>query len=193
MADLEAIQEKTGLDGMLAFNQLRPHVILFPGRFQPLHSGHVSAFKAAHEAFGKPLTPVVVWKKPTPNSPYPADLVSRMIESLGYDWITSPLIAQDVNLPSIVDQCRLLGFEPVGLACGIDRTKSYSQQAAKLVSGHYDAWVLKSFKVHEVDDRSHGMTSTMIRESLSAGQDSGFLDNTPEQLHRFLEELKGYR
>ena len=158
-----------------------------------MHSGHAAAFRAVHERLGKMMTPVIVWKRPTPESPYPPEVIAEMVGSLGYDWLTPPLMAHDVNLPNIVDLCRRLGFEPVGLACGSDRTRSYSQQAAKLVAGHYDAWVLESFRVHEVDDRAHGVTSTLIREALASGDDRAFLENVPEPLHRFLEELKRCR
>jgi cytidyltransferase-like protein len=176
----------------MQFNQSRPKTILFPGRFQPPHSGHFRSFEEAHRLLGHLLTPVVVWKRPTKESPYRPELIVEMIGAGQTDWMTTSLIASDVNLPNIVEACRRLGYEPVGVACGADRAVSYSKQAEKLASGHYDTWVLSSFKVHNVDDREHGVSSSLIREALRDGDESYFLDNSPDELHRFLPELRKF-
>lgn len=176
----------------MQFNQSRPKTILFPGRFQPPHSGHFRSFEEAHRRLGNLLTPVVVWKRPTNESPYRPELITEMIGAAQFEWMTPSLTSFDVNLPNIVETCRRMGYEPIGVACGADRALSYSKQAEKLASGQYDTWVLKSFKVHNVDDREHGVSSSLIREAIRSGDDTYFLDNSPEELHRFLPELRKF-
>ena len=54
-------------------------VVIFPGRFQPFHNGHIAALKKASDIFKLPVVPIQILSK-TDKSPFPDSLLIPFCE-----------------------------------------------------------------------------------------------------------------
>lgn len=172
-------------------------VIMFPGRFQPVHRGHIVAFERASKEYGLPVIPIQVVSK-SEKSPFPELLLEKIGESVVKefsflaDFIIYPSDRKTV-IPQMIKYLRELGYNPVSMACGSDREKAYLPQLNYLNSEKSDVLVTEPFGLKVVDVRtSEGASGTKVREAISSGNQSEFERMTPKSIHKFWNELKKY-
>lgn len=172
-------------------------VIIFPGRYMPVHNGHIKAFEKASKEFGLPVIPIQVISK-SEKSPFPEQLLNKLGEAVTKefsfleDFIQYPQDRKTV-VPQMVKYLRELGYNPVGMACGSDREKSYIPQLNYLNSEKSDVPVTEPFGLKVVDARtSEGASGTKVREAITSDDQRGFEEMTPKSIHKFYNELKKY-
>jgi cytidyltransferase-like protein len=173
-------------------------VVLFPGRFMPVHNGHIDAFQRASKAFnGIQVIPIQIAKE-GPDSPFPKTLLDKIGQAISIeyknliaDWVVYP-----DNLKTVIPQMAKLvigkGFNPVGLGCGADRYNSYKTQVDYLLSPRSDVKV-EEFSIKSIMDRDQdGPSGTKVRETLKTGSQQDFEKLVPRSVWPFYAELKSY-
>jgi cytidyltransferase-like protein len=183
---------------ILIETQAGDKVVLFPGRFMPVHNGHIDAFQRASKAFdGIQVIPIQIAKE-GPKSPFPRTLLDKIgqavateYKNLIADWIVYPDNLK-IFIPEMVKFVMDKGFNPVGLGCGADRYNSYKYQIDYILSPKSDVKVeeftLKSVMSREED----GPSGTKVREALKSGSQQDFEKLVPRSVWPFYSELKSY-
>lgn len=172
-------------------------VIIFPGRFQPVHLGHIAAFEKASKEFGLPVIPIQVISK-TEKSPFP----QKLLEDLGRevtrefsfieDFVQYPQDRKSV-IPQMVKYLRELGYNPVGMASGSDREKSYIPQLNYLNSEKSDVPISEPFELKVVDVRiKNGPSGTKVRNAIIDRDIDQFEKMTPKSIHKYWYLLTKY-
>lgn len=186
----EFINENVNFDG--------ERVVIFPGRFMPVHNSHIAALKRASDLFKCPVIPIQVISK-NDKSPFPVDLLEKINAAVHKeyskwmaDFIILPSSIKTV-IPQMVKYLRELGYESIGVACGSDRIKSYEPQIKYINSEKSDVPVSEPFRLESVDERVEGGPSgTRVRSAISEGNQAAFEKMTPKSVHPFYKELKKY-
>jgi len=183
---------------ILIETQAGDKVVLFPGRFMPVHNGHIDAFQRASKAFdGIKVIPIQIAKE-GPKSPFPKTLLDKIGQAVAIeyknliaDWIVYPDNLK-IFIPEMAKLVMDKGFNPVGLGCGADRYNSYKHQIDYILSPKSDVKVeeftLKSVMGREED----GPSGTKVRESLKSGSQKDFEKLVPCSVWPFYRELKSY-
>ena len=171
-------------------------VVIFPGRFQPFHNGHIAALKKCHNIFRLPVVPVQILSK-TDKSPFDDGLLMSIGQSVSkeFDWMAGYSLyppGLKTVVPQMVKYLReQYNFEPVGMGCGSDRLKAYEPQIKYLNSDRSDIPISEPFRLEICDERSPGGPSgTRVREAIIAGDQKLFEQMTPKSVHKFYKELK---
>jgi len=173
-------------------------VVIFPGRYQPVHSNHVKAWKKASEIFKCPVVPIQIISK-SEKSPFPESLLTKIGNAVTkeFNFIGGfVLYPQDKKtvIPQMVKYLREdLGFEAISMGCGSDRVKAYEPQIKYLNSEKSDVEISEPFKLEVCDVRAEGGPSgTKVREAIIADDKDTFEKMTPKSVHPFYNELKKY-
>ncbi len=173
-------------------------VAIFPGRFMPVHTGHITAFTNASYEFDHIRVIPIHIIKPGPDSPFPVELLERIgkavqseYSSLLADWIIFPQ-----NLKTVIPQMAKVvmggGFDPVALGCGADRYKDYERQVEYLLSPKSDVKV-NEFELKSVMSRDEdGPSGTRVRGVLKTESEKDFQKLVPKSVWPFYSELKEY-
>ena len=171
-------------------------VVIFPGRFQPFHNGHIAALKKAHDIFRLPVVPVQILSK-SDKSPFPDTLLTKIGNAISkeFNWMAGYClypIGNKTVVPQMVKYLReTFDFEPVGMGCGSDRLKAYEPQIKYLNSEKSDVPVSEPFRLEICDERAAGGPSgTKVREAIVADDKKTFEMMTPKSVHPFYNELK---
>ena len=173
-------------------------VALFPGRFMPVHNGHIEAFRRTSREFkGLRVIPIQIVKA-GPDSPFPRPLLEKIGKAVagefkGFlaDWIVFPDSLKTV-IPQMAKVVMEQGYAPVAMGCGADRLKDYQRQVDYLTSEKSDVKV-SEFTVKNVMDRDEdGPSGTKVRETLKNGTQKDFEKIVPKSVWPFYEELKSY-
>lgn len=169
-------------------------VVLFPGRFQPMHLGHIKAFEKAYQVFGVKVVVIQIISK-NEDSPFPRTLLEKLATDVKneFSFIADVVVYPDnlkTVIPQMVKHIRELGFDPVGLACGSDRFKDYQRQVNYLLSSKSDV-PTEEFRLEVVDERiPNGPSGTKTRESLKANDAKSFNEMVPRSVQKHFNELK---
>lgn len=171
-------------------------IVIFPGRFQPFHINHVRSFQRAYKEFGN--IPVVILQIMSKNrkSPFPSVVLDKLAQDLinSYQEIegfyTYPNTYGKTVIPNFVKFLRECGYEPIGVACGIDREIDYSRQVKFINSPDSDVIVKPSFHLKTVDDRKDNISSSLIRQLLIDGNQKEYERLTPKEIHRHYNSLR---
>lgn len=169
-------------------------VVLFPGRFQPMHLGHIKAFEKAYQVFGVKVVVIQIISK-NEDSPFPRTLLEKIATDVKreFSFIADVVVYPDnlkTVIPQMVKHIRELGFDPVGLACGSDRFKDYQRQVNYLLSSKSDV-PTEEFRLEVVDERiPNGPSGTKTRESLKANDAKSFNEMVPRSVQKHFNELK---
>ena len=173
-------------------------VVIFPGRFQPFHNGHIAALQKCHNIYRLPVVPVQILSK-TDKSPFPDALLQKIGEAVAneFGWMAGYcLYPQGLKtvVPQMVKYVReQFDFEPVGMGCGSDRLKAYEPQIKYINSDRTDVPVSEPFRLEMCDERAPGGPSgTRVREAIIAGDIKLFEEMTPKSVHPFYKQLKKY-
>ena len=163
-------------------------VNIFPGRFQPFHSGHL---KACEDAFKKNGLPVYIMyihnEKFDSRKPFDDELTKKELERLvdkyeyieGINWIRRPMPM------TICRVCIENGYEPVLWLAGEDRIDGYK----KLMKG-------KSIKDElGIDEPEFYITkrygsATDVREAIKNDDEEKFKELMPKEAHDLFSEFK---
>ena len=171
-------------------------VVIFPGRFQPFHNGHIAALKKAHDIFRLPVVPVQILSK-TDKSPFPDALLTKIGTAIAkeFNWMAGYSlypIGNKTVVPQMVKYLReTFDFEPIGMGCGSDRLKSYEPQIKYLNSERSDVPVSEPFRLEICDERAPGGPSgTKVRAAIVEDDKKTFEMMTPKSVHPFYNELK---
>lgn len=171
-------------------------VVIFPGRFQPLHLGHIQALKRTSDIFRVPIVPIQIISK-TDKSPFDAKISQAMGDSVAKEyskWMAGYIVLPS-NIKTVIPQMvkyvrETLRFEPIGMGCGSDRLKSYEPQIKYLNSDRSDVPVSEPFRLEMVDERApSGPSGTRVREAIQNGDRELFEQMTPKSIHSFFDEL----
>lgn len=181
---------------ILMENASGERVCIFPGRFQPIHLGHLAALERTSKEFGCKVIPIQILSK-TDKSPFPDSLLIKMGNAVAkeYSRFIAKYILYPQNLKTVIPQMVLLlqkeGFNPIGMGCGSDRLKAYEPQVKYLNSDRSDVTITEPFELKMVDERvSGGPSGTRVREAIIADDKREFERMTPKSIHSFYEELK---
>ena len=172
-------------------------VVCFPGRFMPVHLGHLASFKKTSEIFGLKVIPLQIISK-NENSPFPITLLEKIAKDITkeYDFIADFFIYPQTLktvVPQMVKYLREQGYEAIGMGCGSDRSKSYEPQIKYLNSDKSDVPISEPFKLEIVDERVKGGPSgTKVREAIKNGDENLFEQLTPECIHKYYKDFKKY-
>ena len=171
-------------------------VVIFPGRFQPFHNGHIAALKKAHDIFRLPVVPVQILSK-TDKSPFDDGLLMKIGQSVAkeFSWMAGYSLyppGLKTVVPQMVKYLReQYNFEPVGMGAGSDRIKSYESQIKYLNSEKSDVPVSEPFRLEVCDERVPGGPSgTKVREAIVADDKALFEQLTPKSVHKFYNDMK---
>jgi len=171
-------------------------IVFFPGRFQPFHTGHLSAAKKTAEAFGKPVV-VLQIVSDRKESPFSEDLLKKMGKDVARsnsfikDFLIYPRGYGKTVVPQMVRYLREMGYEPYGLGAGADRMKDYQKQIEYINSDRSDTRVDPSFAVNLVDIRAaQGPSGEKVRQALKDGDRFTFDSLMPKELHKHYDEMK---
>lgn len=173
-------------------------VALFPGRFMPIHNGHIDAFQRTSKEFGGIKVIPIQIAKPGPDSPFPRPLLEKIgkavaaeYKTLLADWILFPDSLKTV-IPQMAKVVMEHGFDPIALGCGADRFNDYKRQVDYLTSEKSDVKV-NEFTLKSVMSRDEdGPSGTKVRETLKSGTQKDFEKLVPKSVWPFYEELKSY-
>lgn len=171
-------------------------VVLFPGRFQPMHLGHIKAFEKAYKLFGVKVVPILIISK-NEESPFPRTLLEKIANDVTkeFSFIAEVIVYPDglkTVIPQMVKLTREMGYDPIGVACGDDRFKDYQRQVNYLISDKSDV-PTKEFRVEVVDERIlNGPSGTKTREALRSNDEKSFSDMVPKSVEKYFSELKKY-
>ena len=181
-------------DYMLFESANGKRVAIFPGRFQPIHLGHIESMKRTSESLGCPVIALQIISK-TERSPFGIILLGKIAEAVKKefsfieDFLILPPTVKNV-IPQMVKFLQTRGYDPIGIGCGIDRVKDYQRQIDYLTSEKSDVKV-DSFEVAMVDQRgADSYSGTAVRSSLQNGDIKEFERMTPKSIHKFYSELK---
>jgi cytidyltransferase-like protein len=147
-------------------------VVIFPGRFQPMHLGHIKAFEKAYKVFGVKVIPIQIISK-NEDSPFPRTLLDKIAKDVKneFNFIADVVVYPDglkTVIPQMVKLIRELGYDPIGVACGSDRFKDYQRQVNYLLSDKSDV-PTDEFRLEVVDERiPNGPSGTKTREALKS-------------------------
>ena len=171
-------------------------VVIFPGRFQPMHNGHIAALKKCHDIYKLPVVPVQILSK-TDKSPFDDGLLMKIGKAVAkeFDWMAGYSLyppGLKTVIPQMVKYLREeYNFEPVSMGCGSDRLKSYEPQIKYLNSEKSDVPVSEPFRIEVCDERVEGGPSgTKVRAAISSDNKKLFEELTPKSVHPFYNELK---
>ena len=171
-------------------------VVIFPGRFQPFHNGHIAALKKCHDIYRLPVVPLQILSK-SDKSPFPDTLLTKIGNAIAkeFSWIGGYVLYpsdKKTVIPQMVKYLREdLGFEAVSMGCGSDRLKAYEPQIKYLNSEKSDVPVSEPFRLEICDERAPGGPSgTKVREAIVADDKKTFEMMTPKSVHSFYNELK---
>jgi cytidyltransferase-like protein len=171
-------------------------VVLFPGRFQPMHLGHIKAFEKAYKLFGVKVVPILIISK-NEESPFPRPLLEKIANDVTkeFSFIAEVIVYPEglkTVIPQMVKLTREMGYDPIGVACGDDRFKDYQRQVNYLLSDKSDV-PTKEFQVEVVDERiPNGPSGTKTRESLRSDDEKSFTEMVPKSVQKYFSELKKY-
>lgn len=183
---------------LLAEANTGERVAIFPGRFMPVHNGHIEAFaKTSYEFDNIQVIPIQI-VKPGDESPFPIELLQRIgasvtaeYSNLLADWIMFPPGVKTV-IPQMTKIVIETGFDPVALGCGADRYNDYKRQVDYLLSPKSDVKV-NEFAIESVMSRdADGPSGTKVRLALKTGTEKDFQKLVPKGVWSFYEELKTY-
>jgi cytidyltransferase-like protein len=171
-------------------------VVIFPGRFQPFHNGHIAALKKASDIFQLPVVPIQILSK-TDKSPFDDGLLMKIGQSVAkeFKWMAGYALyppGLKTVVPQMVKYLRdQYNFEPISMGCGSDRLKSYESQIKYLNSEKSDVPISEPFRIEICDERAPGGPSgTKVREAITADDKKLFEQLTPKSVHSFYNELK---
>jgi cytidyltransferase-like protein len=171
-------------------------VVLFPGRFQPMHLGHIKAFEKAYRVFGVKVVVIQIISK-NEESPFPRTLLEKIAKDVKgeFSFIADVLVYPDTLktvIPQMVKYTREMGYDPIGLACGSDRFKDYQRQVNYLLSDKSDV-PTSEFRLEVVDERiPNGPSGTKTREALKNDDAKAFGEMVSKGVQKHFEELKKY-
>lgn len=171
-------------------------VVIFPGRFQPMHLGHIKAFEKAYKVFGVKVIPIQIISK-NEDSPFPRTLLDKIAKDVKneFNFIADVVVYPDglkTVIPQMVKLIREMGYDPIGLACGSDRFKDYQRQVNYLLSDKSDV-PTKEFRLEVVDERiPNGPSGTKTREALKTDDEKSFNEMVPKGVQKHFGELKKY-
>ena len=185
-------------DFILAESNSGEFVALFPGRFMPVHNGHIEAFENTSYEFDHIRVIPIQIAKAGPDSPFPKDLLEKIGKAVAAehknliaDWIIFPEGIKTV-IPQMAKIAMEKGFDPIALGCGADRYNDYKRQVEYLVSPKSDVKV-NGFDLKSVMNRDEdGPSGTKVRETLKKGSEKDFQKLVPKSVWPFYEELKSY-
>lgn len=173
-------------------------VALFPGRFMPVHNGHIEAFARTSYEFDHIRVIPIQIAKAGPDSPFPKELLDRIGKAvyteknnLLADWIMFPDEIKTV-IPQMAKLVMAGGFDPVALGCGADRYSDYKRQVDYLLSPKSDVKV-NEFAIESVMSRdADGPSGAKVRLALKTGSEKDFQKLVPKSIWSFYGELKTY-
>lgn len=171
-------------------------VVIFPGRFQPMHLGHIKAFEKAYKVFGVKVIPIQIISK-NEDSPFPRTLLDKIAKDVKneFNFIADVVVYPEglkTVIPQMVKLIREMGYDPIGLACGSDRFKDYQRQVNYLLSDKSDV-PTKEFRLEVVDERiPNGPSGTKTREALRTDDEKSFNEMVPKGVQKHFGELKKY-
>jgi len=173
-------------------------VVIFPGRFQPFHNGHLAAMKRCNNIFSLPVVPVQILSK-TDKSPFPDSLLQKIGEAVAneYSWLAGYCLYPQGMMTVVPQMVKYLreefDFYPIGMGCGSDRYKSYISQINYINSEKSDVPISETFRLEICDAREPGGPSgTKVREAIANDDLVLFKEMTPKSVHKFYNELKKY-
>lgn len=167
-------------------------VILFAGRFQPFHLGHMLAIKKAYEQYNMRVFIIQIFSS-NKNSPFNEDVMRQyQLELLkNYNDVIANIVSmrstkeRPTFIPSYIQIAREHGYEPVAFICGQDR--NYQIQLNYLADNEHDALsnekidtVINDFKLITIDDRSAGYSGTIVRNAIKNDDFETYQKNMPE-------------
>lgn len=171
-------------------------VVIFPGRFQPFHNGHIAALKKAHDIFRLPVVPIQILSK-NDKSPFDEGLLMSIGKAVAkeFNWMGGYSLyppGLKTVVPQMIKYLRAqFNYEPVGMGCGSDRLKAYEPQIKYLNSDRTDVPVSEPFRLEICDERAPGGPSgTKVREAIIADDVKLFEELTPKSVHKFYKDLK---
>jgi len=169
-------------------------VAIFPGRYAPIHIGHLEAMKRTSDHF-KCKVVILQIKSKNENSPFSDDILVKIGTAISkeYSFIADYFLyppGEKTVIPQMVKFLQDKGFNPIGIGCGADREKDYQRQVIYLTSEKSDVKV-DEFSVAMVDDRADNPYSgTAVRAAIKNDDIKEFERLTPNSVHKFYKELK---
>jgi hypothetical protein len=172
-------------------------VCIFPGRFQPMHLGHIAALERTSKAFSAKVIPIQILSG-SKKSPIPDALLKKIGSAVAkeFSFIADYVLYPQGLITFIPEMVKLLqgmGYNPIGVGCGSDRQKDYERQVANYLLKPDAQVKVQTFDVAMVDERIEGGPSgTKVREAIQADDEMAFKALTPKSVHPFYKELKKY-
>lgn len=163
------------------------NVVLFPGRFMPIHLGHLNGMKKAYEVFGNvSVLPIQIIRESS-KSPFSENILNKIGRDVLEDnfflaeWIIYPK-EMNTSLLNIIECVKKINYNPIGLACGSDRYENYKSQ-----NDRYKMQML----IESIEDKNEkSISSTDIRNAMIEDNFDFFKKMTPSVLWNYYDDMK---
>ncbi len=164
-------------------------VNLIVGRFQPFHNGHMKMIDSLMDKNGLPSIVAVVHPghNKSGNSPFDSELVSKYMEGLSKDApqkIQGYFIVNRGLLGPICSRAKELGYLPVAIGSGEDRSEDYKKQFdfLKKVGGDFPESI-------ELIETPRSYNGSDIRNHLDNEDFLAFKKSVPNRISSFYQQL----
>ncbi|MCH5167439.1 MAG: adenylyltransferase/cytidyltransferase family protein [Erysipelotrichales bacterium] len=160
-------------------------VTIFPGRFQPFHSGHLKCCEDIYKKNGNPVVILYITnKKFDKKKPFDDELTKEELEIVKKNndfiadifWIRNPLAGPMIAL------CNEHGYNPTVWIAGEDRLESYQ----KMLDG------LRNPDIHkpELIETNRYCSATEVRDAILKGDKKTFEKLMPKGTVKLWEKYK---
>lgn len=182
--DLDVVSEN--INEELIEEAVETYGVMF-GRFQPLTNGHIKGIEFLSKHSDKGCIYIVKGAKSSKDkdkNPFGEEIQIKMIKSILPDNLEVK-IAPSAFYPDILNE---LDYDNFKIFAGSDRVQGYK----KMLSYMNDE---KEAEVIEIDREGlasgEDVSATKVREALKNDDEKTFKKMTPNEIHKFYDELRG--
>jgi nicotinamide mononucleotide adenylyltransferase len=147
----------------------KKEVAFIPGRFQPMHLGHLSLVKNANYPVVIGIVKGKNTSKDKDKNPFDFNLQKKIIEAMKNKNIVDVIEVPNVNIVQIASDLRDKGYEVKEMWAGTDRVKSYSAMAERYAEPMNWDIKVNEIKRDSSDKGIAGISATKVRNALKDG------------------------
>ena len=163
--------------------------ILFPGRFQPFHNGHVRIIEEIYMNVSDDLIiNVVNSEKRTERNPFSFEIIEKMIKAVFPVDSIKVTRSSDCYIPDIYKSLKEEYDAVPFTICGEDRQATYINQILR--ANKYESKEFINTKLFSFQRSEKSFSGTQVRQALKNNDRKTFDELMPYELWSFYKELR---